>query len=240
MRNPGRCALVLSALMGASLYACGDSGSSPVEFPEVRIEVRPAGPATFRVESLIGGGNNHLSVRGQEFAATSVFAFVLENAGPPYEARFTRLSGGDITVVLTLISATGQTQVTDATGAGKDTATVVAGGTSPIPTPVPGRIEVRFDVCAPAAGGTCLGSPGADAGTFGVLFSGTVGDQFDSHVLNGATPTIHFLEGARDNVNAVFTRLSFTGDPLVVHLLIDGQLHQTGASAADVVIREDL
>jgi hypothetical protein len=226
--------------MGAGLCACGESGSSPVEFPEVRIEVRPAGPATFRVASLIGGGNNH--VLPQEFTATSVFTFVLENAGPPYEAKFTRVSGGDITVVLTLISASGQTQVTDATGAGKDTARVVvevAGGTSPIPTPVPGRLEVRFDVCAPAAGGTCLG-PSADAGTFGVLFSGTVGDQFDSHVLNGTTPTIHFLEGARDNVNAVFTRLSLTGDPLVVHLLIDGQLHQTGASAADVVIREDL
>jgi hypothetical protein len=98
---------------------------------------------------------------------------------------------------------------------------------------------VRLDVCAPSTGATAC-STASDPGTFGVEFTGTLGDLFTSHPLSGSAPSIYFLEGARDSVNAVFTRLSITGDLLLVHLYIDGQLRQTQAGTGDVVIREDL
>ncbi len=231
--------IALSAWLAIGLCGCGQSGSDPLQFPEVRFEVRPSGPATFRVDSLVGGGATHSSVLGQQFSATSAFAFTLENAGGPFEARVTRLSGGEITVTLTVVAVTGQVQVTDSTGPGKETAVVMATGPAPVVTPGAFHREVRLDVCAPTTGATSCGAVD-DPGIFGVAFTGTLGDLFTSHPLSGVAPSIYFLEGARDSVNAVFTRQAITGDLLQVQLYIDGQLRQTRAATRDVVIREDL
>lgn len=237
-RSP-RVALAWLLLLGCGGFGCGKSGSGPVVYPEVRIEVQPAGLSTFTVNSLVAAGVNHPSVVGQEFSATALFTFALENAPPPYEASFTRLSGGDITVTLTFESATGQTVVTDSTGPDKDTAVVIAGG-APTVTPGAQAREVRFDVCAPSADSSTCSTTGDDAGVFGVLFNGTAGDTFVSHLLNGATPTIYFIEAARETVDIVVTRNVVTGDPLVVELFIDGELRQTGSNKGQVIISEDL
>lgn len=234
-----RSAVVLSTFTLLGFWSCGQSGSDPIQFPEVRFEVRPAGQATFRVDSLIGGGVSHASVIGQEFTATSAFDFTLENAAPPYVGMFTLTSGDQITVTLTVISRTGQTQVSDSTGPGKTTATVVTGGAQPAVTPGPRNPEARFDVCAPLTlPGTC--STTGEVGAFGVPFTGTLGDPFASHILAGMTPTIYFLEAPRDNVNAVFTRQVVTGDLLVAQLFFNGVLQQTQASPHDVVLSQDL
>lgn len=236
-----RSALVLSSLVAFGLWGCGTTGSDMIQFPEVRFEVRPAGKATFHVDSLIGGGVSHASISGpdQTFTATAAFDFVLENAAPPYKGVFT--SQDQITVTLTVISGAGQTQVTDSTAPpGKTTATVVTGGTPPMLTPGPASPEVRFDVCAPQSGTTSCSTTADPAGSFGILFSGTLGDPVTSHLLSGTTPTIYFLEAPRDNVNAVFTRQPFTNALLVAQLLINGQPQQTQASAHDIVIRQDL
>jgi hypothetical protein len=234
-----RSTLLVLAFVTAGFWGCGQSGSDPPQYPEVRFEVRPTGQATFRVDSLIGGGVSHSSVIGQEFAATAAFDFILENAAPPYQGSFTLTSGDQITVTLTVISTTGQTQVSDATVPGKTTVNVLTGGPLPSATPGPSSPEVRFDVCAPLPGGSAC-STTTDPGTFGVLFTGSLGDDFMSHVLNGATPAIYFLEAPRNTANGVFMRQPFTGDFLVGALFINGVLQQTQANSQSIVISQDL
>lgn len=249
-----RSAMLLSTFALLGLWSCGQSGSDPVQFPEVRFEVHPAGQSTFRVDSLIASGVSHSSVVGQEFTATSSFNFVLENAAPPYVGSFTLTSGDQITVTLSVIGQFGQTQVSDATAVGKPTATVVTctASTNPptnnppgcsVPTnPPPSNPEARIDVCAPfTVPGSCsTTSTTGDVGAFGVLFSGTLGDLFTSHVLIGATPTIYFLEAPQDSVNAVFVRQVITGDLLVASLFFNGVFQQTQATANQVVLSQDV
>lgn len=236
MRN----AAIVSAFVLFGVWGCGQSGSDPVVYPEVRFEVRPAGQSTFRVDSLIGGGVSHASVTGQDFIAVGPFDFVLENAAPPYQGIFTLVSGDQITVTVTVMSITGQTQVSDATAPGKPTAMVLTGGPAPSMTPGPGNPEVRFDVCAPLRDGTSCSTMDSTVGSFGVLFTGTLGDPFISHLLSGTTPTIYFLEGPRDTVNGVFTRQPPVGALLLAQLFINGTLKQSGASVNDVVLKQDL
>jgi hypothetical protein len=282
-----RSAVVGTLLVAFGLWGCGKSGSNPIQYPEVRFDVRPAGQANFRVDSLIGNGTTHTSIIGQQFTATSDFSFLLENAAPPYQGSFTLVGvcttdqvstcstnsdcvapqicdqqygctgtctadsdcpsmescdfgSQQITVTLTVIMATGQTQVSDATLLPeKRTATVLTGGTLPPGTPAPSIPEVRFDVCAPLSGqGTC--TTDAAPGAFGVIFNGTMGDQFTSHLLNSVTPSIYFLEGARENVNGVFMRNPLTADLLIVQLFLNGALNQTVAGSGSVILKQDL
>ncbi len=246
-----RSAVLLSTFALLGLWSCGQSGSDPIQFPEVRFDVHPAGQSTFRVDSLIASGVSHSSVVGQEFTATSSFNFVLENAAPPYMGSFTLTSGDQITVTLSVIGQFGQTQVSDATAVGKATATVVTCTAStnpptnnlpgcPVPTnPPPSNPEARIDVCAPfTLPGSC--STTGAVGAFGVLFTGTLGDLFTSHTLSGATPTIYFLEAPQDSVNAVYVRQVITGDLLVASLFFNGVFQQTQANAQDVVLSQDV
>lgn len=234
-----RHAAIVSACLIAAISGCGTSGSDPVQYPEVHFAVHPGGQSVFTVDSLIGGGVSHSSVTGQQFTATGTFEIVLENAMPPYLGVFTLVSGDQMTVSLTVVSPTGQTVVTDVTTPGKPTATVSTGGPVPVPPPGPANPEVRFDVCAPLANETAC-SVAASIGTFGVLFNGTLGDPFTSHLLNGATPTIYFLEAPQDNVNGVFTRQPQVGVLLVAQLFFNGVLEQTQANASNVIIKQDL
>lgn len=237
-----RGAVVVSALLVLALAGCGQTGSDPPEFPEVLFQVRPAGQATFRVDSLIGGGASYTSVIGQEFTATSAFNFVLENAGPPFQGSFTLVSGNQITVTIIVISGSGQTQVSATASLPGMTATVLSGGPAPSVTPGPSTPEVRFDVCAPVPGAlncaTMQDPPGV--GTFGIVFTGSIGDPIISHQTSGTTPTIYFFQAPQQNVNAVFTRQPLTGEILQGQLFINGQLQQTVGSTGNVVIKQDL
>jgi hypothetical protein len=256
-------AALLLVFAASGVWGCGQTGSDPPLLAEVRFAVLPAGQASFRVDALSGGGASYASVIGKPFTATAAFDFVIENAMPPYEGMFTLipvcsnnqapcstdsdcpaagscdLGGQQITVTLTAFFltgqiVTGQTQVSDATRPGKTTAIVSIGRPQPV---VPSDPEVRFDLCVPLPGKTSCSTTTGD-GTFGVLFTGSLGDPFVSHLTSGATPTIYFYQAPRDNINAVF--MPVTDVLLTAQLLINGEVKQTQASTNDVIISEDL
>jgi len=241
--KPFRHAIFAVCIAAVTLCAhgCGTSGSKPIFFAEVIFEIAPSagGEAQFTVESISAGGVKH----DVPETLTAPFNIVLENAAPPYEARFKRAGSEEISVHLIRIPATGliETQVTDSTDAGKDTAIVTAtepdavAVTPGIPNP-----EVRINVCAPfdqVSG--CF--PGE--GTNGLPFAGTLGDAFITRLIVASaafspmTPSIYFLEGARDSVSAV---LRGVGNLLRIELVINGTLRQASAGTGDVVVREDL
>jgi hypothetical protein len=86
--------------------------------------------------------------------------------------------------------------------------------------------------------GTCFTE--GDSGVFGLPFTATVGDAFQTHLLGSLTPSVYFLEGARESANGVFRLAPVTGQTLVGQLFINGSLRQTQANTEDVVVREDL
>jgi len=242
-----RNAVVVSVLVTLALGGCGQTGSDPPYLPEVLFQVRPAGQVTFRVDSLVGGGVSYTSVIGQEFTATSGFNFALENACPPFRGSFTLLSGDQITATVIVISGSGQTQMSDTATQPGTTAIVSAnppqsGCSAPSGIPGPSTPEVRFDFCAPLPGelncATMQDPPGI--GTFGVAFSGSIGDEIFSHTSSGTTPTIYFYQAPQENINAVFARQPFTGEILQGQLYINGELQQTVGSDHNVVIKQDL
>jgi len=243
--------LVVFAVCG--ICGCGQTGSDPLLFPEVHFRVFPAGQATFHVDALSSGGASYTSVIGQQFTATAAFDFVLENAGPGFRGVFEvdPSTGDQITVTLAVICLGGQTQVSDSTGPGKPTATVsipfVRGaacnpGAPPPDTgvsPPPSNPEVRIDICAPLPNLTTCSTTSKDQ-SFGVLFTGSLGDPFTSHLTSGSTPAIYFYQSPQQNINAVFTRAPLTGMLLTAQLLIDGEINQTRASTGNVIISQDL
>jgi hypothetical protein len=180
------------------------------------------------------------------FTGTSSFDFYFENAPPPYSGTFTVTGGGNVAVTLTV---TGQKSVGPLETSDGEPLVVESGSLTPGITPGPPRQEIRFDVCVPSVtAGTCFTS--GDAGIPGLFFSGSISDASITHslVLNAVTralpttPSIYFLEGAQDSVNAVFRLAVVTGQTLVVQLFIDGALEETGSSATSdgVHIRRDL
>jgi hypothetical protein len=227
-----------------ALAGCGESDGRRVYNPEVRFEVVPSGGTTFVVESLSAGGALHRFPDDQEFSATGVFSFYLENGSPPYSGTFRRTGDGEITVNLVV---TGQTGSSDTTSGAKDTL-VLTGGTpvTPAVTPTTPKREVRFDVCALSGDApTCAAAampaaPGlpSDLLIFGRGFTGGIGDPFVTRVISGAVPSIYFLDGARDNINGVFN--GGGGYTLHVQLYVDGLLNQSNQGTGDVVLRADL
>lgn len=229
----GRAATRWMIISGIVMLAvgCGTSGSRAPQFAEVRFQVRPTGKSVFTAE-LSANGSTH-TFGGAEFTATSLFDFVLENAMPPYSGTFTLKDGGDIDVVMSFAdqTITGQTS-------GIGTQARVSSGTTGS-TPVSTSPEVRFDVCAPSASPTNCFQPD-DSGIFGLPFSGTIGDANTTHLINGITPSIYFLEGAEDNVSGVFALNPFTGQNLLTQLFVDGQLKQSESGSHDVLVKENL
>jgi hypothetical protein len=229
-------------LLGAS--ACGTEDSDPAIFSEARFEVIPqGGEVTFEVLSLVGGSIKHTFPEGTTFTSSATFNFFLENAPPAYEGRFRKLDGAEIRVCL---SVGEQIFVSCANSDAQNaTVTVVAGssqdaGIEPqVPNP-----EVRFDVCAPNEGESACEVTGA-IGRF-VDFSGTIGDPRITHLLRRSTntasllktPSIYFLEGARDDVNGVFRGAASL--PIRVELLVNGGVRDRAFGGGDVIVREDL
>ena len=232
--------IVAVVCLGAVGGGCGTTGPEPTLYPEVQFQVHPSGQSTFTVKELDLGGVRHTFPAGTSFTATSTFYFYFENAPPPYSGTFTLESGGDITVFL-LVTPTGNPEVSD-TASGPGSTVTVSTGVSPSPmpaTPIPPTEEVRFDVCVPLlTPGTCFTE--GDSGVFGLPFTATVGDAFQTHLLGSLTPSVYFLEGARESANGVFRLAPVTGQTLVGQLFINGSLRQTQANTEDVVVREDL
>ncbi len=230
----GRAAICWMMVSGIVMLSagCGTSGSRAPQFAEVRFQVRPTGKSVFTAELMSANGATH-TFGGAEFTATSFFDFVLENATPPYSGTFTLKTGGDIVVVMSFAdqTITGQTS-------GIGTQARVSNGTSGS-TPGPASPEVRFDVCAPSASPTTCFQPD-DSGIFGLPFSGTIGDASTTHLVNGVTPSIYFLEGAQNNVSGVFALNPFTGQNLLAQLFLDGQLKQSESGSHDVLVNENL
>lgn len=265
-KPPAATLFVVATLIAFSCVGCGTSGSNPIEFPEVHFAVQPqqGGQTVFTVDELIASGVTHNL--GQSFVATSTFEIILENAAPPYHAVFSRPAcdqppcAADITVTISVIAQTGQTQVSDMTFPGKDSAVLdcvptmgvapgvqcMGGGMPPTtppagtPPPTPGTptVEARFDVCAPSPNATTCFTA-TDSGIFGIAFSGTIGDLFTTHLLNGTTPSIYFLEDPSHSINAVF-RSGVLNQPLLAEMYINGLLRKAGSGTSDIVFRQDL
>ncbi|MCK6554880.1 hypothetical protein L6Q96_09920 [Candidatus Binatia bacterium] len=235
------CVLVL-LLAGAS--ACGEGGSNPATYPEVRYQVEPLeGTATFEVESLAGGQIEYTSLAGTVFTATSVFNFVLEGAGPPYSGRFKQVGEGAIRVRLVVTGGGADLfRISDGPGS---TITLQTAANNP-PALRPPDPEVRFDVCAPVPGVFSCYVDDEQPGTFGIQFSGTMGDIDTTHQLGQrsaadpvpTTPSIYFLQKPQEAVSAVFR--STNSNELVARLYIDGKQESVAAGTEDVVVRKDL
>ncbi|HEX7409902.1 MAG TPA: hypothetical protein VF515_19965 [Candidatus Binatia bacterium] len=232
------CTAALAAMLAAG---CGTTGSAPTSFPEVRFRVHPSKPssggnldATFTAE-LVAGGVKHAFPANATFTATGDVDFVLENAAPPYGGTFTVSEEGsrDIHVVL---SVTGVTD-TSADSAGPAHAAVV--GTIS-PATAPATNEVRFEVCVPSDNAASCGLPGSDSGDFGKPFNGSIGDAFNTHLIGGLTPSIFFLDGARDSIHAVFALAPFTGKKLIARMYLNGELKEEASDTGDVVLKQDL
>jgi hypothetical protein len=233
--------IVAAVCLGTLGGGCGTTGSKPTLYPEVRFHVEPTGGSTFTVDEFVVGlaSSPAVTVRhtfppGTVFTATSGFDFYFENAAPPYTGSFSLVSGGNIDVTLTVSDKL----YDDVSTSGVGTTAAVTSSQQPMPTPIAPTQEVRFDVCVPfLTPGTCFTQ--GDSGLFGKAFSGTLGDVYQTHGLNGSTPSIYFLEGAQENASAVF-RLVQTGPMFVAQLFINGTLRQTHANTQDVIIRQDL
>lgn len=224
--------LFICGLVATLGVACGTSGSEPTSYPEVRFRVRPNGTAKFTA-ALRTNGILHSFPAGTTFTASSNFDFYLEGAAPPYGGTFALApdSPGGFDVVLTVTGQSEQTATADAAHS-----QVSVGSTA---AAAPPQQEIRFHVCLPLFDfSTCFGS--SDPGVFGVTFNGSVGDPFNTYLLFGTTPSIYYLEGARNTVNGVFALQPSTGQNLVAQLFINGQLIQTESGAHDVLLKENL
>ncbi|MBP1686872.1 MAG: hypothetical protein H6Q33_3015 [Deltaproteobacteria bacterium] len=230
--KPSALLLCVCGLVATMGVACGTSGSEPTSYPEVRFRVRPNGTAKFTAE-LRTNGILHGFPTGTTFTASSNFDFYLEGAAPPYGGTFTLApdSPGGLDVVLTVTGESEQTATADAARP-----RAIVGSTA---AAAPPRQEVRFHVCLPLSDfSTCFGSN--DPGVFGVTFNGSVGDPFNTYLLFGTTPSIYYLEDARDTVNGVFAIQPSTGQTLVAQLFINGNLIQTESGTHDVLLKESL
>jgi hypothetical protein len=248
---------LLVAIAGTALTAaagCGTSGSAPTLYHEVRFQVVPAttGQATFSVDSLVAGGTAFGFPTGTTFTTTGTFNFYLEGAASPYSGTFTQQGPDPITVTVyidrSLVSGDNTSQ---GSGVPLFVGPVSQGAQVPPPpgTPLPQAPMVRFDVCAPAPGNSVCSTMNtsagatAPAGSFGIPYSGSIGDQFFSHLLYNdptrTTPGIYFLQNPQDSANGIVA--SASGQLLQLQLFIDGALHQTAAGTGnDVQVREDL
>jgi len=232
--------MVIGALLVAA--GCGTSGSSPTLYPEVRFQVQSntGGTTTFSVPSLVGNGTTFTFGSGATFTTSSFFSFYLEGAAPPYSGTFVQESDDAPITVRVFINESSLGPGTVTTGKGS-MITVTAEGT-PGPPAAPAQ-QVRFDVCAPLPGGGPCSTTG-DSGVPGIPYTGSIGDQFMSHLLSSdttrQTPAVYFLVNARDSANGIFSPVS--GQFLQVQLWINDALEQSesGTNSNDLILQKDL
>jgi hypothetical protein len=249
---------VLFGLLPVALAACGESGSNPVLFPEVRFQVQPVGgQAMFTVPWLASGGVAYTSQGASGLTTTGVFNFAIEGAAPPYSGMFVQMGTTPIRVAL-IVGGASSCNAGPTVESGScivvsndSTCTVhPAADCDALPPSPNASPEVRFDVCSPLIGEpdpTCAATSNPP-GRFGVGFNGTVGDFFRSiEVGQPATadppttaPTMYFLQSPRDQVSGIFR--SNDGTLLNGLLLINGVFKQfaSGMAGNDVVLTSDI
>ncbi|MCX8072860.1 MAG: hypothetical protein N3C12_10465 [Candidatus Binatia bacterium] len=226
----------------ASVLGCGESGSNPPNLPEIAFEVLPqvAGPIRFEVIEVHAGDRVFRSLAGQEIVASAPFQIFVENGATPFGLTLRLLDSAPALVRYRLTGTAGPAAIiVDQPGV------AVAVG-APLPsTAVAPRPEARIDICAPAQGQTDC-SPFDGQSTFGVAFSGTVGDTQITRALGRAssdetsstTPAVIFLPDPQDTIAAVIRAVD--ARRLRVQLVLDGVLSAASLGSGTVVVRKDL
>jgi hypothetical protein len=243
--RPLFCAAVALALCCAS---CGESGSNPTLYPEVRFQVQPVGgQATYSVDKLTAGRMQYTSLATIQFNATGIFNYLIEQAPGPYSGQFTQIGSTPVKVTLIFAEGNGIYFTASATTSDANPTVVVASGPPSPETPLIPNPEVRFDVCSPSANEPTCETTGDPPGRFGVPFGGTLGDFFTTHLLGQptpqdpptASPSIYFLQNPRDQVSGVFR--ANDESLLVARLIINGSVKQVGSNTnQDVVLKSDI
>jgi hypothetical protein len=248
MRSSILRAFNVCAVLPLLLLGCGESGSDPVLYPEVRFQVQPleGGRAMFEVDQLIAAGVQYTSLDGTPLVTTAIFNVVIEGAAPPYTGTFTQVGDNAIRVRLVFNVGGGNAFQVFGNTIGPGTSVTVSSGQQPPGDPVRPNPEARFDVCSPLTGTSSCSTTADPPGRFGVPFGGTIGDFFTTHVLGQptavdpptASPSIYFLQNPRDQVSGVFRSNDAT--LLVASLFINGSLVESGSGTEDVVVNTDL
>ena len=169
----------------------------------------PAGQATFRVSALSSGGASYTSViwPATTFTATAASSSSSRTRGRRSggSSRSTRVRRSDHRHTRGDLprrpdAGVGRDWAGQADGDGVDTVrarrTLQPGAPPPDPgvPPPPSSPEVRIDICAPLPNLTTCSTTTVDQ-SFGVLFTGSLGDPFTSHLTSGSTPAIYFYPG---------------------------------------------
>ena len=250
--------LFLSVTLVLVMGGCGDDSLPPL-WPEVRYEVESAegGAATFKVLSMSGGSIEYNSLADTSLSSRSTFNLFLENSPPPYTLKIEQV--GDTPLrVLASASCAGRacifdTQI-DCPAAALDNPqgcavdakvmTITLGG-EPESSLRADSPEIRFDLCSPVLDATCLNNF-ADS-TSGIDFTGSMGDQEVTYVLNRpnvnfsplTTPAIYFFQAAEHNISGAFRSGNdqfLRADLYVNQNLVDKDVERSD----DVTVRDDL
>jgi hypothetical protein len=222
--------------------ACGQSGDSPPQLPEMRFEIAPqlGGTAQFEVVDVQAGGQRFTSLAGRTITTAGRFNIFVENAMMPFAITVRLVGSEPIEVRFGQAGVSNDTtlRVVDTPGQ-----SVLVG--MPSSTLMQASPEVRVDVCAPQPqGGGC--SPFDTSGVAGVAISGSIGDteatrligRFSNDEPEVDAPSVYFYANARDSVAAIVRANDHRF--LQLWLYINGALEDDDASTGDVVVRSDL
>lgn len=220
---------------------CGEQGANPPNLPEIQFEIVPQSgvPIRFEVIEIRAGGWSFRSLSGTDIVAVAPFQIFVENAGAPFSLTLRLLDPSPALVRyrLTGTAGPGATLVTEVG------APVTVGPTGLVAT-APQR-EARVDICAPPPGAEDC-SPFHGTSTFGVAFSGTIGDteitravgRASSDEPSSTTPAVIFFPEPQDTLAAVIRAVD--GRRLRLALWLNGVLVGATVRSGTVVIREDL
>lgn len=185
------------------------------------------------------GGGSFRSLAGTEIVAVAPFQIFVENAAAPMSLTL-RLLDPAPALVRYRVTGTAGPAAALVTEVGVPV-TVGASGIAARPL----RREARVDICAPPAGASDC-SPFDGTSTFGVAFSGTVGDTEITRALGRAssdepsatTPAVIFFPEPQDTLAAVIRAVD--ARRLRLALWLDGHLAAATVGSGTVVIRKDL
>jgi hypothetical protein len=225
-----------AAALAACIFlcaACGESGEEETRPAEVIFLVTGPSGVNFEVVALQSENADH-RFEGRVFQAPHLF--VLENATQSVQGVFknndpelpmvVELSFGFDLVSRQEISPGACCTVTPGVDCSK--ATEVCDDV----TPMPMNLEVRFEAYSLAP-------------VTNIAFSATIGDENNTYITACAygsaicrTPATFFMEGAKNVVSGVFTKLS-NQDPTTrfqVDLYVDEELRASDSGTGDVVV----
>ncbi len=230
MRGWLLCMVIIPMAIG-----CGNSGSPARFYPEARFQIEPLGGqvgTSFEVDYIASGDAEHQFQEGRIFNATEPVGFFLDNAAPPYGAKFRWLDGAEADVALIV---SGRTVQVSPIRLGPDNPEVELRSRPSQGEELarePRQPEVRLEVFA---------SPGT-------LFQGTVGDFFTSYDIGftfdddersaARAPAYIFFERPKETISAVVRNANQL--EITLNLYINGDLIQSETSKKDAIVQKDL